>query len=470
MFRTALTASLFLLASAVGLHGQVAGESPSAQDEAESLAREVEAKVAETRGLAYRHPTAVGVSDEADLRDYLGRKIAESLTPQVADAQLRALALIGCYDRDTDIVAATTALLEGQVAGFYEPSEKKLFLVRRGEAAGALAGMDKIIMAHELVHALQDQHFDLEKFYDEVAQDDDMLNARRCLVEGDATWAMLAFGQGLPMTRFLVNQVPDDRAGLLAMLEKVKKMGMGGQMDLGMMGAESLEAAPVLDVDELVFSYYGGARFCLALMKKDDDPKAADLARLDAAFRDPPLSTEQVLHPDKYLGDRDDPMRLELPDLGPVLGDGWTKLAENTFGELRLRSLVRQKGFDRARATRIHSGWDGDRYAVWTKPGEADVLVWASAWDSEKDELDFAAAAVESVLADPAGETGTWSRQGGRRDWQRQAFGLASGLRIGDERGVYLVHQAPAQLREALLNALETGTKWSEIHSTAKDR
>ena len=151
-------------------------------------------------------------------------------------------------------------------------------------------------------------------------------------------------------------------------------------------------------------------------------------------------------------------------------GATWAQLAENTFGELRLRSLVRQKGFDRARATRIHSGWDGDRYAVWTKPGEADVLVWASAWDSEKDELDFAAAAVESVLADPAGETGTWSRQGGRRDWQRQAFGLASGLRIGDERGVYLVHQAPAQLREALLNALETGTKWSEIHSTAKDR
>jgi hypothetical protein len=145
----------------------------------------------------------------------------------------------------------------------------------------------------------------------------------------------------------------------------------------GVPGTAELATAPAWFQDTLLFSYFQGFQFCLSVRQKGGQ------ALLDKAFStDPPRSSEQILHPEKWHTKRDDPVAVAWPDL-PL--PGWQKVAEGQLGELSVRTLVRDVAKqDQDRATKAAAGWGGDRFTVYEKEGRR-LLVWISEWDTEAD-------------------------------------------------------------------------------------
>jgi hypothetical protein len=144
-----------------------------------------------------------------------------------------------------------------------------------------------------------------------------------------------------------------------------------------MAGGASLREAPVILSETMIFPYLRGLVFC-ARLTNDGGWKA-----LSDAYREPPLSTEQVIHPEKYRAKPDRPMRIDLGTLEP--GCDWHELGRNVVGEMQLGVLLRRHGGKAAAA-----GWDGDRFAVFEGPKGRLALVWLTTWDSEADAVEFA--------------------------------------------------------------------------------
>jgi hypothetical protein len=223
-------------------------------------------------------------------------------------------------------------------------------------AQETLSADDRVTFAHEYDHALQDQQFDLNVLAPDHPDNLDRSTAVHGLIEGDAVLTMLQWA----------------RSGLTP--EEAQTLGQSGDADSG------LADAPLILRESLVFPYSAGYAFVQRLYA-DGGCQA-----VDAAFRDPPASTEQVLHPDKYAA-REQPDAVVLPPLAPSLGGAWRELATNVQGELETRILIQQYQ-DRATADRASQGWGGDRFSVLTD-GNRTALVLRTMWDSPQDASEF---------------------------------------------------------------------------------
>jgi hypothetical protein len=310
----------------------------------------------ERRGLRLKRAVAWGW-----LRpDVLREKVAEEMGKDLPAEKLRpleaALKAFGLVPETLDVAAVYTDVLTQQIAGFYDPEAEYMALVRRGEGGpDAPHAGDDMVLVHEVAHAIQDQHFDLEAF----TSLDPMLDAsaaRSALVEGDATWTMMQHTGGI-----------DPEA-----LERDADLGDG---------------IPSWFEETLLFSYFRGLAFCLEVRG------AGGQALVDRAFMaDPPRSTEQILHPEKWIGKRDEPVAIAWPDLSKAL-PGHAKTAEGELGELGVRILLTGQGAkDRKAAETAAAGWGGDRFAVYEKAGRR-VLAWITEWDTEADAAELEAAA-----------------------------------------------------------------------------
>jgi hypothetical protein len=326
------------------------------------------------RGLPARRPVPSGTIGEAALEKKMTAVLREELPPERLAALEVSLKAFGLLPGDMDFAAYYPRLLTSQVAGFYDPEGSYFALVRR-DGQGGLA--DDTIVVHELTHALQDQHFDLRKF---VSGDplSDSQTARAALVEGDATLTMMSF----------VLQA-DELDGLMSVAQTLRSWmkdpaGFVSTMP-DMPGGAELAGAPAWVRDSLLFSYFQGFDFCLKVRRQGGQKL------LDRAFTtDPPRSTEQILHPEKWFGERDDPAVLAGPDLSREL-PGYRKAAEGELGEASLRTLLREALKKDEKAVAAAAGWDGDRFTVYEKEGRT-VLVWLTEWDTEADAAEFRSA------------------------------------------------------------------------------
>ena len=310
-------------------------------------------------------------------------------------------------DRDLDLFQLQVDLFSEQVAGYYDPDTKELVVVTD---QGELGVSDKVTMAHEIVHALQDQHFDLIAI-DEFAIDADHDTAITALVEGDAT---------LSMTDYML--------GYLDPLELIELLGETFQ------GAESdvLDNAPRYIADGLLFSYDSGQVFATALIDE------GGYTAIDEAFSDPPTSTEQILHPEKYIGpDRDEPMLVDNPDVSRDLGEDWELLRGDVLGEWDLRIMLEDNGVAAARARAAAEGWGGSWFDIYESDAGALSLL-TTRWDSDEDAEEFADAIMRTYGSDS--EIGAiWT------DGERTSSVLASGDTVvvisgTDEDAVSRVH------------------------------
>lgn len=275
------------------------------------------------------------------------------------------MVMLGFIEPDLDLYQLYIDLYTEQIAGFYDPEENRMFLISEDQDMGA---MDRYILAHELTHYLQDSNFDLRRppFYDppeaEEVTDDDASFAATCLVEGDA---MLT--SQLWLYRYM------DASDMLEM-----------QRESGEFSTEVLDSAPEYVRDGLLFPYEEGQDFVRYLHAR------GGFRRVNEAFRRPPKSTEQIYHPEKYLAG-EDPVPLELADLGGDLGEEWELAYDNVLGEFDVFELF--KPFLREGvAEEAAAGWGGNIYHYYRDGNGGKLLVQLYAWDSERDAEEFISA------------------------------------------------------------------------------
>lgn len=332
----------------------------------------IEAWVTATRGLEPTEPVIRVFPTRQEASDFVMGSINEQLTPEIV-AEVEAFYVAFDFaPQGTDIVDIYTRLLQDQVGGYYNPEDKTMntILISGGELGDALPTLEKIIYAHEFVHALQDQTFGLQELGldDEAIQEmsGDEVLALQSLVEGDATLVMNAY------TEYLIEQNPMAALGIL-----------GGSLASG--STTMPEGTPPILTRELMFPYLQGAEFVTALYRD------GGWAAVDAAFADVPVSTEQIIHPEAYLNG-DQPVAVTLAPTDGMLGDGWTAYEPDVLGEFYLRAyLDTQLAPDEYGPAA--TGWGGDSYRVWQNADGDTALLLRHVWDTPADADEFLATA-----------------------------------------------------------------------------
>lgn len=263
--------------------------------------------------------------------------------------------LMGFIPARFDYEAETYALLEAQLAGFYEPADGTMYLAADLDEQNTMA-----TLAHELVHALQDQHWNLEKRSKYAPGQDDRSTAFSALAEGDATSAMadLLVGAARPGTTAL--DLPE---------ELYTDQVIGGVSATG--GAET---TPHVMRMTLVAPYIDGTLFVHALRRKGGWPA------VNRAWENPPVTTEQVLHLDKWEA-HEPPLAVDPPPFSG-LGTGWTLAQDDTYGELGVR-IAYGEWVGAGRASTLAAGWGGDR-GVLLKKGAVYAFAWRIRYDDAK--------------------------------------------------------------------------------------
>jgi hypothetical protein len=300
-------------------------------------------------GLSLREPVRVERRSRAELERYLVAKLDEELPPHELSGVTRSYALLGLVPEEMDLRELLLSVYTEQVAGFYDPDSTALFVLDDMPAETMAP-----LLVHELVHAVQDQATDLDSLTDRD-RGNDRQAAAQAAIEGHATLVMFEHVTSQVRGRDVdLSEIPDFAAQVRPALEAMRTQ------------YPALANAPAVIRESVLFPYLEGAGFVQALWEASNARPAPFGDRL-------PLSTEQILHPERFTGRRDAPTGVALAV------EGRTSLYENGLGEFETRVLLEElAGPDAADAA---AGWDGDRYALLGGGGEA--LVWATVWDDE---------------------------------------------------------------------------------------
>jgi len=326
-------------------------------------------QVAAARGHAFTTPPKA----EAITNEEMDRRLQESFQAyypkDLYDRRTVAWRTIGVIPPDADLHEAYRTFLTGQVVGFYDPETGELVYLGSGD----LGFSERLTLAHELTHALDDQTFDLTRLDALVnACQDERASAALGLIEGSAQYFSAA----------AVAENPD--LSLSDVIDAIAQAAAGGSPPDGV---------PPFLYAISIWPYTDGMSYVGTLAGN------GGTQAVDAAFERFPVSTEQVIHPDRYPSDR--PTAVDIPDLTSALGQDWGDLDAMTIGEEWLRAMLALR-LDAGTAADAAAGWDGGVYRAFTD-GTDVVVVLRTAWDSEPDAMAFASAVDQ------------WSAAGGSR-------------------------------------------------------
>jgi len=353
-----------------------ASPSPDPSIDEAALYRQIEDDVIALRGLPAKQRLEPTILDEAQLRVRIEAQFRAENPPAEIAASQATLVAMGLLPADTSLADLYVNLLGSQVAGYYDPATKQIYVVAR---TGRIGAIEKVTFAHEFTHALQDQNFGLKGIQTDAIGQGDQSIAHLALIEGDAS---------LLMTQWLTKHL--DAAGMAEILA-------------GDPAAQAqLDATPPFLRDALLFPYTQGILFVSSIWAH------GGWEALDRAFGRLPDSTEQVLHPDKYAADeRPVTVPLDAAAIAARLGAGWKAKATpaDTLGEFQIGSWLRARGVTGAgggvSGDTAAAGWGGDRYALIDGPNGAYALVILTTWDTPNDAAEFATAATEAVRGVP---------------------------------------------------------------------
>ncbi|HEX7197193.1 MAG TPA: hypothetical protein VF364_10240 [Candidatus Limnocylindria bacterium] len=339
--------------------------SPPTEAEAQAILDEIEEQVIAIRGLEAADIGPAEIISRDQLADELVALFDEEYPPEERERDNIVLRALGLLEADQDVAELQLELLGDQVLGFYDDVEKRMVVVSD-------AGLDveaRITYAHEYTHALQDAAFGLDSLETDAVGEDDRGLARTALIEGDATVTMLAWmlqhlSQEEVLEYFNSVEVPDTTG------------------------------IPSWMVAQLAFPYESGLNWTTSLV--GGDPTSPDFSAVDAAYGDPPDSTEQIIDLEAWES-REPPQRVESPDLAAALGDGWDEVEGTPIGEATIRIMLEYFGIDATDASAASDGWGGDRAVIATGPDDAFAVAWRIAWDEATDADEFAAAYEQVV-------------------------------------------------------------------------
>ena len=401
----------------VGMPAQeasAADEHDAATRIARRLGAAIAVSVAKVRELPWRRPVDIGVHDPDSLRKVAVDEVERGTGLHGLRRLGRAWATLGLVPRDLGLDKAWLALLQAQVAGFYLPGSGVMRVSRAVVPVGVqlpnpFAGLfgsseDKLrfVIAHELVHALGDQRWDFRRFARDRPGETDLEMAIAAVVEGDATlaglgWAMQDRGHTTPPEALFV--AGDSVAWLLGKAMSLARLGLlpdGGGLD----------RAPRALAERLVFPYVGGTTLVVAA-----GARVMGWGGVNALYARPPLSTEQVLHPEKILDPKrlDPPIRLRWSVPVALRRSGARLVASDVLGE-RLIAVILERTHSEEGAARAARNWGGDRLELWCADARC-TAIWATVWDTQAD-----AARLARLLPTAVGRSApspwAWHQQG----------------------------------------------------------
>jgi len=344
---------LLLAGATLGVRGQ-APAAGAKNDAVVAATAGVLTEMSKLRELPVLSPTKSGTQSRQAIEAMVVRALDAQTTPAQMHATELTLKKLGMVGPDFQFRPFVRAILTEQVAGYYDPKTREFYV-----ADWIDLDAQKPVMAHELTHALQDQHFNLQRMSAWPHGDADAELAAHALVEGDATLAMAHYAFAHPE--------------LLAALAG----SVSG-------ASEELSRAPRSLREGLVFPFDKGMAWVMRLQQR------GGWAAVSAAFSKMPQSSEQILHPEKYDA-YEPPIKVTIPPIEELLGRGWSRLDEDVQGEWGYYSILDEFLKAPDVSTAAAAGWGGDRYAVYEGPASGDVcVVLLSTWDTPADAREFA--------------------------------------------------------------------------------
>jgi len=346
---------------------------PSAPDDADVLATlaEIEEQVIAIRGLPAADIGPAELITRDELADELQQLFDDQYPPEERERDNLALRALGLLDADEDVAELQLQLLGDQVLGFYDDVEQRMVVVTD-------AGLDaaaKLTYAHEYTHALQDAAFGLDSLETDAVGEDDRGLARTAMIEGDATVTMLAWA--------------------FEHLTQQELLEIGTSIEI-----PDTTGIPSWMVNQLQFPYTAGQLWAGALTV---DPLMPDFEELDAAYADPPETTEQIIDLDAWHA-REPPLPIEVVDLVELLGEGWAEVDATPIGQASIDIVLQHFGVTQPLSSAAADGWGGDRAVIAVGPDGDFAVAWRLAWDSatDADEFEDAYATVADALPFPA--------------------------------------------------------------------
>lgn len=332
-----------------------------ALNEMHSIEKQVEAN----RGLSLSGEITRTLLTPDQLRQRVIDEFLKDYTPEDMAVDQKVMNVFGLLPRDFDIKTLYTNLYSEQIAGYYDDKTNEMVVVQ----GQGFNGPERETYAHEFTHALQDSAYDLTnglKTDEETCRkDSEYCAAVQSLIEGDAT---------LSEQLWLYNDATQkDRDQIDEYYRNYK--------------SPVYDSAPDFLKEDFLFPYDKGVNFVLGFYQQGGYPA------VDKLYKNLPVSTEQIMHPERYPNDA--PLKVDLPDFSAALGADWKEIERNNVGEWYTYLILAYGNAESYRlnqdqASKAAEGWGGDTYAVYSGPKDGDVaLVYLSKWDTDADSQEF---------------------------------------------------------------------------------
>lgn len=378
-------------------------------------------ETSELRELSILRAVKSGAQSRSEIERMIIKNLDSDTTPAEMHATEVLLRVFGLAPDDFAYRPFLVKLLTEQVAGYYDPKAQQFYLADWIELEG-----QKPVMAHELTHALQDQHFNLKRFEKWPKGDSDAELAAHALIEGDATLAMTLYMARHP----------------LVALAFIRSLGTQETT------SEQFKRAPRAIRESLLFPYEAGSNWATQVYRR------GGWNMVSKAFAKLPQSTEQIIHPEKYFT-YEAPVKVTVPDLNALLGPAWKRIDSDVNGEWGCYLILDEYLNNSAESKQAAAGWGGDQFVLYEGATAADMFVaQLTAWDTAEDAREFFDAYLQRTWkrypdAKATKVTSTTER-GERHEWK-----TATGRGVLELRGsrVLILEGIPAKANTtALLN------------------
>ena len=368
------------------------GQQASSDASFDAIAR----RASELRGLTPRQPVERQFLTPEQYREQVVQDLNDPETRDAIEHSRRLMVALGLLAPDADLYALELKFRSDIVLGQYDPDTKQLDVISGADPDSPSA---RVTLAHEFTHALQDQYYDIRRLMPKHSDNSDRDLAVSALLEGDA---------------LIVQELYALQA--LTSAERAQQQREEAQQSSGL----DLDSLPLVMVEETYFPYTEGPRFIADMIGRDVLRQAADTGKgygpaVNRLFDNPPQSTAQILHPEKYRAGTA-PIAVSLPDLAAALGEGWQQLEKDVLGEIDHRILI-QQFLGRDRGVQAAAGWAGDAYAL-LGSGDQTAVVVSSRWDSPAAAQAWLAAYTDAIQARYGARLQTVERRPDGALWQ----------------------------------------------------
>ena len=345
----ALVLAIVLVAAAAAQSGVDASQASEIFSEIDGILQELH----DITGFKIKHRVPAEIITRDKVKEFLEKRIKEASSPEEIRVEELTLKKFGFVPPDFDLAKNTVDLLTEQAAAFYDFHRKRMFITD-----WTPSDTRQPALVHELGHALADQNVNLEKFIKQGQKSDDGSLARLAVMEGQASWLM---------AEYLARKAGQSLSASPILLET-----MAHTIEAGASEFPVFQSEPLYLRETLVFPYSQGLLFQNAVYAR------LKQKAFEEVFRKPPVSTQQILHPDAYFSGLQ-PARPELPQLPDA--HGYKRIAEGTMGELDHAILLEQyAGLEESKAVSPH--WRGGAYALMERHSpDRVVLLYAVEWD-----------------------------------------------------------------------------------------